>query len=579
MATVFLALDLALDRKVAIKVLDPQLGASAENVERFRREAKVAASLNHPNIIGIYAVGDDPELAYFVMKYIEGRSLDSVVRETGPQPVTFVRGVVAAAGRALHYAHSRGVVHRDVKPANFMLDTDGWLIVTDFGIAKRDDAHGLTLTGSIIGTPYYMAPEQFTGAPITAAADQYALGVVAFELLTGKQPFNGATIGEVMRGHLLDPIPAVSVLRPDVPAHIEAAITRMLAKEPKDRFPSLEAAVEAFGTVSSTLEQEVRTQIVHLAQSGAMRQPQLAVPVSPAPAVRPRPDAGAKPSAEHLMVTERITHTPPIAPSAPVPHRRRTMILIALGLLVGVVGATALLRPDLVNRYRKQLLGPTGDAADTASIVRSQTGQFAPEDVEGMENLSPEALDAMQRQAAQALRDSIARAETQRVADSVARADSIKKAAAATGAAAASGFTRPAVTRPALTRRQAIRDSLAALAAQRNNAQQADAPVADARTTPPTDTAVPASQPPQSIPSTFVYGTIVVGNRCPGAVLYTGDSELNVIGRRGVQEIQQVAGPVTLRIRTRTAVIWDTTFTVTAGVRHVIGARPLRCPQ
>lgn len=131
------------------------------------------------------------------MKYIEGRSLDSVVRETGPQPVTFVRGVVAAAGRALHYAH------------------------------------GLTLTGSIVGTPYYMAPEQFTGAPITAAADQYALGIVAFELLTGKQPFDGATIGEVMRGHLLDPIPAVSTLRPDVPAHIEAAITRMLAKIPR----------------------------------------------------------------------------------------------------------------------------------------------------------------------------------------------------------------------------------------------------------------------------------------------------------------------------------------------------------
>ncbi|HRN52975.1 MAG TPA: serine/threonine-protein kinase, partial [Gemmatimonadaceae bacterium] len=290
MATVFLALDLALDRKVAIKVLDPSLAISEENIERFRREAKVAASLNHPNIIGIHAVGDDPELAYFVMKYIEGRALDSVVREGGSQSVAFVKGVVVAAGKALHYAHQRGVVHRDVKPANFMLDKEGWLIVTDFGIAKRDDAHGLTLTGSIIGTPYYMAPEQFQGLPVTAAADQYALGVVAYELLTGRQPYAGATIGEVMKGHLFDPIPDVRVLRPDVPEQMEAAITKMLAKEPDERFASLEEAVAAFGHVTATQEQEIRTQIIHLAQSGAMLQPQISVPISPAPAVRPRAD-------------------------------------------------------------------------------------------------------------------------------------------------------------------------------------------------------------------------------------------------------------------------------------------------
>jgi len=375
MATVFLALDLALDRKVAIKVLDPALATSPENIERFRREAKVAASLNHPNIIGIYAVGDDPELAYFVMKYVEGRALDSVVRETGRQSLPFVRSVVAAAGRALHYAHTRGVVHRDVKPANFMLDTDGWLIVTDFGIAKRGDAKGLTLTGAIIGTPYYMAPEQFQGGAVTPAADQYALGIVAFELLTGQQPFAGDTIGEVMKGHLLDPIPSLRTLRPDVPEHIEAAITRMLAKEPSDRFPTLEAAVDAFGQVSSTLEQEVRTQIVHLAQSGAMRQPQMSVPLTPAV----RGHAAAPPAASTPAAATPAAAPPPAAPTIAA-HPRRPWLLVALALFIGVIAATAMLRPDLVNRWRKQLAGARGDAADTATFIRSQSGQSAPED-------------------------------------------------------------------------------------------------------------------------------------------------------------------------------------------------------
>lgn len=595
MATVFLALDLALDRKVAIKVLDPSLATSPENIERFRREAKVAASLSHPNIIGIHAVGDDPELAYFVMKYIEGRALDSVVRESGAQSVAFVKGVVVAAGKALHYAHTRGVVHRDVKPANFMLDKEGWLIVTDFGIAKRDDAHGLTMTGSIIGTPYYMAPEQFQGLPITAAADQYALGVVAFELLTGRQPYSGATIGEVMKGHLFDPIPDVKALRPDVPEQIQAAITKMLAKEPADRFATLEEAVLAFGHVTATQEQEIRTQIVHLAQSGAMLQPQISVPISPVPAVRPRSEAAVPPQGSAPAgavpqgsaprpIAEHPAHTPPAAGSAPVSHRRRTWVLIALGLIVGVAGATAMLRPDIVNRYRKQLLGPTGDAADTGAVTRSQTGQGAPEDigvsrgsrsgaadastpsaasgVEGGAPLTPEELDAIQRAAAQAVRDSIARADSLQRADSIARADSIRRAAAALGGAAASGLRQPTPTR-----RQIIRDSIAALRAAAMRAGAAGN----------TDTAVAATQPPQTIPQSFVYGTVLIGSRCPSAVLYVDGAAERPIGQRGIQELRQVAGSVTLRVRTLSGARWDTTFTVTAGREHRIGFRPLRC--
>ncbi len=566
MATVFLALDLALDRKVAIKVLNPSLATSADNVERFKREAKVAASLNHPNIIGIYAVGDDPSLAYFVMKYVEGRALDSVVRETGAQTVPFVRGVVAAAGKALHYAHTRGVVHRDVKPANFMLDRDGWLVVTDFGIAKMDDAKGLTLTGSVIGTPYYMAPEQFQGKPVTAAADQYALGVVAFELLTGRQPYAGETIGEVMKGHLFDPIPEVRSLRADVPEGMATAITRMLAKDPAERFPTLEDAVAAFGQVTETQEREVRTHIIKLAESGAMQQPQLSVPVSPSPPVRERRPTPLETDA-HRAHTKRIDVPSKRAPSdasARGGHRGRTFALLTLALLIGGAAATAALRPDLVNRYRKQWFGGVGDAADTAAFMRSRSGQAAPEDTLALgvdsAKLAQAIRDSIEREVAQAMRDSLARVDSARRADSTARADSLRRARAAA-----------ANTRPLPPRRQAIRDSLLA----RREARLESA--ADTQRTPPrTETAVPAPQPPQPIPGTLVYGRILIGSRCPGAVLYLGD-DVRPLTTRTLQDLQRIAGPVTIRVRTLAGINWDTTFTVEAGTQHRIGVRPVRC--
>lgn len=282
MATVFLALDVALNRKVAIKVMSPNLMSSSESVERFKREAKVAAALNHPNIIGIHAVGDSSDLAYYVMKFVEGRSLDSVIRDDGPQSVPFVQAVMQYAGNALHYAHQRGVVHRDVKPANFMLDKDGWLIITDFGIAKVEEAKSLTSSGMMLGTPYYMSPEQFNGTPVGATSDQYALGVVIFELLTGKTPFHAATLGEVMRGHLLDAPPPVRDWRPDVPMEVEACINRMLEKSPVDRFPSLSDAVQTFGAIKPAEEQRVRSHIIGLARSGSLLQPRMPMPMSPA---------------------------------------------------------------------------------------------------------------------------------------------------------------------------------------------------------------------------------------------------------------------------------------------------------
>ncbi|HET9466136.1 MAG TPA: serine/threonine-protein kinase, partial [Gemmatimonadales bacterium] len=190
MAVVFLAQDLALERQVAIKVLPPEVSHDPRLIPRFQQEAKTAARLDHPNIIPIYRVESEAGLDYFVMKYVAGRSLEQML-EDGPMPVDLARRVLAEAAMALGHAHQRRIVHRDVKPANIMMDSEGRVILTDFGISKAvQGASQLTGTGAIIGTPHYMAPEQAKGLEVDGRADQYALAVVGHQLLTGKQPFD-----------------------------------------------------------------------------------------------------------------------------------------------------------------------------------------------------------------------------------------------------------------------------------------------------------------------------------------------------------------------------------------------------
>ena len=181
MATVFLAHEIALDRKVAIKVMSPALLQSGKGMaDRFKREARTSAALSHPHIIPVYAVRESGRLLFFIMKFVQGRSLDAIVKEHGALPVKMVQAILAQAGGALDYAHRHGIIHRDIKPANIMLDVDGWAVVTDFGIAKVTQSQGLTMTGATIGTPTYMSPEQCAARDITGATDQYSLGIAAY---------------------------------------------------------------------------------------------------------------------------------------------------------------------------------------------------------------------------------------------------------------------------------------------------------------------------------------------------------------------------------------------------------------
>ncbi len=242
-ATVFRARDLALDREVALKVMAPDLTEGVGMVERFRREARIAASLTHPHIVPIYAVRQTPTFCFFTMKRVEGPGLGAALREAGRFDVDRAVAVTVQAGGALSYAHRHGVVHRDVKPDNVLLERNGWVVVTDFGIAKLTEQRGLTVSGAALGTPTYMSPEQCVGEPITGASDQYSLGVVLFEMLAGRPPFEVGNPMALLWAHVHTPAPDLGARRPGLPPGLVTAVSRMLAKSPTDRFSTLDLAL------------------------------------------------------------------------------------------------------------------------------------------------------------------------------------------------------------------------------------------------------------------------------------------------------------------------------------------------
>jgi len=298
MAAVYLGLDLALNRKVAIKTMLPELVSREGMVARFKREAQTAAALSHPHIIQIYTVKETPKLCFFVMKFIEGRSLESVIADKGQVPLEMAQVILQQVGSALAFAHRKNVVHRDIKPANIMIDEDGWAIVTDFGIAKVQEAQNLTATGTAIGTPHYMSPEQFHNKAVTGASDQYSLGVVAYEMLVGKKPFDGATYAEIITQHLFEPPPDLRAIRPDIPEYVVDVIRKMMAKDPAERYPDCEAAAHALGTPPTKQSGDaVRTQMISLAKSGPQKKLRMSVPMSPIP-------VGKKPAAPAATAVE-----------------------------------------------------------------------------------------------------------------------------------------------------------------------------------------------------------------------------------------------------------------------------------
>ena len=248
MAIVFLAYQKSLDRQVAIKVLLPFLGFDPGLVQRFLREARTQGRLDHPSIIRVYEFYDEGGLTFFTMPYVSGRSLRALLEQEARPPLDRTLRYLCQAADALSYAHRQGVIHRDVKPDNMVLDEErDSVILTDFGIAKALSAQtSLTTPGDLLGTPHYMSPEQGEGKlDLDGRADQYSLGLVGYEMMAGKRPFDATTLAELMYKHRFEDPENLETLRPDLPLTLRVTITRAIAKEREDRFPTMDAFLVA----------------------------------------------------------------------------------------------------------------------------------------------------------------------------------------------------------------------------------------------------------------------------------------------------------------------------------------------
>ena len=242
-ARVWLAFDTVLERRVAIKMLETPIGDQSERVERFRREARAVARLQHPHIVGVLDTGEHEGVPYIVLEYVEGETLKERIRRVGRLTVTEAVAFAIEVARALEAAHARGIVHRDVKPQNILLDEEGGAKVADFGIARSGHDDALTIGGRVLGTTEYISPEQALGHEVTGQSDLYSLGVVLYESLTGTVPFSGESHIAVATMHVRNEVPDVQQARPDVSAALAAVVERATAKPLSRRYPHAAAMI------------------------------------------------------------------------------------------------------------------------------------------------------------------------------------------------------------------------------------------------------------------------------------------------------------------------------------------------
>jgi eukaryotic-like serine/threonine-protein kinase len=248
MATIFQALDTQLGRDVAIKLLRPEYLRDPDFSSRFRQEAQNAASLNHPNVVSVYDYGEDPSGPYIVMEYVDGEDLATILRRNGSLPPAQAARVAAAVARALAAAHARGIVHRDVKPGNVLIGRDGRVKVVDFGIARAVAEAQMTLPGTTLGSVHYFSPEQARGETATNESDIYSLGIVLYEMLTGRRPWEGDSAASVALARLSGPVPDPVLVRPSLPPDLAAITRKALASSPIDRFASAASMADALET-------------------------------------------------------------------------------------------------------------------------------------------------------------------------------------------------------------------------------------------------------------------------------------------------------------------------------------------
>jgi tRNA A-37 threonylcarbamoyl transferase component Bud32 len=339
MATVWIAEDPLLSRRVAVKLLLPQLAVDEALRLRFRNEAIAAAKLTHPGIVATYDTGDDDGTAYIVMELVEGTTLRRVIDERGRLPVSEAADIVSQVADALEHAHRQGLVHRDIKPANVLVQPDGRVKVTDFGIAKAAGGDDLTRTGTVVGTARYLAPEQVNGHKVDGRADVYALGLILYEMLAGSAPFAGDSDMATAVARLTNAPEPIRTARPEVSRHLEDVVARSLARDPEYRYQSAQAFKDALTPGHDT------------APTGP-----LAPPPAPRPVAAPPARAGGR--AESTAVG-----APPPARPAPVATPRRGRRWPWLVLILVLLGAGAAVAYALTN------LGGGSDAPGTAAAA------------------------------------------------------------------------------------------------------------------------------------------------------------------------------------------------------------------
>jgi predicted Ser/Thr protein kinase len=352
MATIYLGTDRLLRRTVAVKILAQRFARDQRFVTRFRREAKAAAGLNHPNVVSVYDTGSEEGIHWIVMEHVEGDTLEEVLREGGGLAIRRALEIADALCRALAIAHAAGLIHRDVKPANVMIDAKGRVKVMDFGIARAiADATTLTGTGSVLGTASYLSPEQARGDPVDARSDVYSLGCVLYEMVAGRPPFIADTPVALAYKHVHEePVPP-SFINRALPAGLEAVVMKAIAKAPSDRHASAEAMGEAVTGVAR--EQSVRVEAV-----GEDADP------SPRDTV-PLPEAGGPAHRSGRMWT---------------PARAIALVLLAVTGFLGtraVLGPAGVAIPDVKLLPRDRAVGrlqAAGFAATVVTVARNDVG-------------------------------------------------------------------------------------------------------------------------------------------------------------------------------------------------------------
>jgi serine/threonine-protein kinase len=335
MARVYRATDTLLQRPVALKILAPQMADDSDLARRFEREAVTAANLRHPAIVTIFDVGESEGLRYIAMEYIAGRTLQDVFDERGRLPLPLVAGVLQPVAEALQYAHAQGAVHRDVKPGNILIDVDGRVLLTDFGIAvgPKAGAERLTRAGTFMGTPEFLSPEQAQARQPDGRSDIYSLGIVGWEALTGRLPFEGAT-PQLLMAHVYATPPAITSLAPNLPRELDTIFARVLAKDPAARFDRATEFTEALRNAAYGINlppakpNHIAALAVPLGPSvgrATVALPVSRLPAEPQPA--PAPEAfpiaeifDTQPAASQVPIVDIFGPAPDASSAAPLPH-------------------------------------------------------------------------------------------------------------------------------------------------------------------------------------------------------------------------------------------------------------------